>query len=411
MTRESLVRGIFNRRMLVCALLGFSSGLPYYTLVSLLPAWLRTEGMAIVHIGYLSSLRVPYSWKFLWAPLIDRFNLPGLGRFRGWIVATQLFCWLSIAAFALVPSPPTLFGVGALTFLVAAFGATQDIALDAYRREVLPDDELALGNSIWVNTYRAAGFIPGGLALYLADRIAWPWVHLLIASFMAVGLVATLFAPRLEPQPEAPQSLKDAILGPFIEFFTRGDLPAAFRLLAFLVLYKFGDNLATALLQPFYIDLGFSLTQIAAVVKPVSFASMLGGGLIGGIVILRLGINRALWIFGLVQMLSILGFAGLAVIGANLWALTLAVTFEYLGIGLGTAAFVAFIARATNKRFSATQYALFSSFIALPGILSGPFAGELIAATGYTHFFLICTAIALPGLLMLPKVAPWNSEP
>lgn len=395
--------------MLTCALLGFASGLPFYTLVSLLPAWLRTEGFALTQIGYLSSLRVPYSWKFLWAPLVDRFDLPGLGRLRGWIILTQLLLWLAICAFGLTSTPPKLSAVAALTFLVAAFGATQDIALDAYRREVLPDEELALGNSIWVNTYRAAGFIPGGFALYLADHVAWHWVHAAVGSCMAVGIVATFFAPRLEPQSAAPRSIKDAVVGPFVEFFTRKDLRTALQLLLFLLLYKFGDNLATALLQPFYIDMGFTLTEIAAVVKPVSFVSMLLGGLLGGVVMLRLGINRALWVFGAVQMLSILGFALLALVGRNVMALVGAVVFEYLGVGLGTAAFVAFIARATNKRFSATQYALFSSFIALPGVVAGPFAGEMITALGYPSFFFACTAIALPGLLMLPLVAPLGS--
>jgi PAT family beta-lactamase induction signal transducer AmpG len=394
--------------MLACALLGFASGLPFYTLVSLLPTWLKEEGVALSTIGYLSTLRAPYVWKFLWAPLVDRFAVPGLGRLRGWMVLTQLGLWLFISAYALVPSPPTLGMVIAITLAVALFGATQDIALDAYRRELLPDDELALGNSIWVNTYRVAGFVPGSVALFVAAWYSWAAAQLVVAACMLIGVVATLLAPALPPQEGSPKSLGTAIVGPFVEFFTRSDVGDALKLLAFLFLYKLGDNLATTLLNPFYLDMGFSLEQIAAVVKPVSLGSMLGGGLLGGLVILRIGINRALWVFGLVQMLSILGFALLAEVGNDVWVLIAAVTFEYLGVGLGTAAFVAYVSRATSKRFSATQYALFSSFVALPGVLVGSLAGKLIEWLGYTQFFLVCTVLAIPGLVLLPLSAPWN---
>jgi MFS transporter, PAT family, beta-lactamase induction signal transducer AmpG len=405
----SLAQRIFSRRMAICALLGFSSGLPLYTLISLLPAWLTREGIALAAIGYLSGLRVPYTWKFLWAPLLDRFKLPGLGRWRGWMLATQLALLLALAAFALLGSPPKLFHVAAITLIIAALGATQDIALDAYRREVLPDEELALGNSIWVNSYRVAGFVPGALALLLADHVPWRWVHLFVGACMSVGVVATLLAPNIPQNPEAPTRLRAAIVGPFVEFFKRSDLKTALQLLLFLFLYKLGDNLATSLITPFYLHNGFTLTEIATVAKPVSLASIVGG-LCGGVMILRLGINRALWWFGWVQLLSTLGFAGLAQLGHNLWALGAAVLFEYLGVGLGTAAFVAFIARATNKRFSATQYALFSSFVALPGTVAGAFAGKLIELLGYTSFFILCTALAIPGMLMLPYVAPLKRE-
>lgn len=407
--KPSLLASLWNRRMLACALLGFASGLPFYTLVSLLPTWLKEEGVALSTLGYLSTLRAPYVWKFLWAPIVDRFAIPGLGRLRGWMAFTQLALWLFISGYALVPSPVSLGMVIAVTLAVAVFGATQDIALDAYRRELLPDEELALGNSIWVNTYRVAGFVPGSLALFVAAWHSWAAAHLVVAGCMLFGVAATLFAPALPPQEDSPKSLVSAVTGPFVEFFTRSDLGDAFKLLAFLFLYKLGDNLATTLLNPFYLDMGFSLEQIAAVVKPVSLGSMIGGGLLGGLVIVRLGINRALWIFGLVQMLSILGFAALAEIGEDIWMLVAAVSFEYLGVGLGTAAFVAYLSRATSKRFSATQYALFSSFVALPGVLVGSLAGKLIEWLGYTNFFLLCTALAVPGLLLLPLAAPWHT--
>lgn len=403
------VTGLFNRRMLICATLGFSSGLPYYVLVSLLPAWLRTEGVGLAEIALFSWLRVPYTWKFLWAPLVDRFNLGLLGRRRDWAIITQVLILLLLATLGWYEPEQSISTIASLVLLVAVFSATQDIAIDAYRRELLPDLELGMGNALAVNAYRVSGLVAGGLALFLADRMPWNGVFLIVALFMLVGIVTSLLAPdAVSEQP--PRDLRTAILGPFREFFQRGELGEAWLMLAFLFFYKLGDNLATTLATPFYIDLGFSLTEIGTLVKVIALWAMVGGSLIGGAVIARIGINRALWIFGLVQMGSILGFAVLAEVGRNLWVLAVVVLFEYLGIGLGTAAFVAFIARATNKQFTATQFALFSSFIALPGIAAGSTAGFLVEWMGYTWFFVGCTALAIPGLLLLPHVAPWNAQ-
>jgi PAT family beta-lactamase induction signal transducer AmpG len=228
---------------------------------------------------------------------------------------------------------------------------------------------------------------------------------------MLVGIGITLFAPKLETEFQRSENLLASIRGPFAEFLSRSDLRSALLLLLFLFLYKLGDNLATTLATPFYIDMGFTLTEIGTLVKAVSLWSMIGGSLVGGVVIARIGINRSLWVFGLVQMLSILGFAVLAVAGRNMFALGSAVFFEYAGVGLGTAAFVAFIARSTNRRYSATQYALFSSFIALPGIAAGSLAGVIVEQLGWRDFFLVCTLLAIPGLLLLPRVAPWREAP
>ena len=403
---------LLSRKTLICGLHGFSSGLPYYVLVSMLPAWLRTHEIALAQIAAFSWFRAPYTWKFVWAPLVDRYSLGVLSRRRDWALCTQLLLVAGTAALGqYAPAPDkALWPIGVLALLVALFGATQDIALDAYRRELLNDLELGFGNSIAVNAYRMAGLIPGGLALYLADRMAWSNVFICVAGFMAVGLVGTLIAPVVDGEPP-PKTLSQAVVGPIREFFSRGDLKQTITLLSFLFLYKLGDNLATTLATPFYLDLGFTLTEIGTLVKGIALWSMVMGSLIGGWAMARIGINRALWVFGVVQLISILGFAGLSEIGRNLFALAAVVLFEYLGIGLGTTAFVAFIARATNKRYSATQYALFSSFIALPGIAAGSTAGLLIESMGYTAFFLLCTVLALPGLLMLPKVAPWQASP
>lgn len=408
--RSSWAAALFNRRMLACLLLGFSSGLPFYVLVSLLPAWFRTNGVSLVEIAAFSWLRVPYTWKFVWAPLLDRYSLPFLTRRRDWALATQLVLFVLLLAFGWFDPRESVWSIAGLALTVALFSASQDIAIDAYRRELLPDEELGFGNSLFVNAYRVAGLVPGGLALILAEHLSWFWGHASVAACMGVGILTTLFAPRVEQPSGTPSDLRTAITGPFVEFFSRGDLKAAFVLLLFLFSYKLGDNMATTLATPFYIDLGFSLTEIATLVKLVALWAMVGGSLLGGIVMTRIGINRALWIFGLVQMTTTLGFAWLAVVGYNLTVLGIAVFLEYGGVGLGTAAFVAFISRATNKRFSATQYALFSSFIALPGIAAGSLAGVIVERLGYRDFFLLCAALALPGMLMLPRVAPWRSE-
>lgn len=400
---------MFTRKTLVCALYGFSSGLPFYVLVSLLPAWLRTEGVALAQISALTWVRAPYSWKFAWAPLVDRVTFGVLSRRRDWAVVTQLGLTLFTACFGFLSPSQGMWPIAVLAMLVAAFSATQDIAVDAYRRELLSDLELGFGNSVAVNAYRLSGLIPGGLALLLADHWSWPSVFSMVASFMSVGVLGSLLAPKLG-ETELPASMWAAVVGPFKEFFSRGDLKHTFGILSFLFLYKLGDNLATTLATPFYLDMGFSLTEIGTLVKVVSLWSMVGGSLVGGWIMMRIGIHRALWVFGLFQMVSILGFAVLAEVGRNLTLLGVVVLLEYLGVGLGTAAFVAFLARSTSQRYSATQYALFSSFVALPGILCGSIAGLLVELLGYTQFFLLCTALAIPGLLLLPRVAPWNER-
>lgn len=407
LSNQKQLARLCSRRMLVCALLGFSSGLPFYVLVSLLPAWLRIHGVSLTQIAALSWLRVPYTWKFLWAPVVDRFHLPWLTRRRDWVLGAQLVLMLAVTGFGWLDPAHSLLGIAVLGVLVAFFSATQDIATDAYRRELLEDWELGFGNSLAVNLYRLAGVIPGGVALYLADRWRWASVYLLVGLCMIPGIIGTWLAPDVVSV-TPPRSLREATIGPIRSLFDGGKWREALLLFGFLFLYKLGDNLATTLATPFYLDLGYTLTEIGTLVKSVALSSMVIGSLVGGIIMVRIGINRALWLFGGIQMVSILGFAALSEIGHHLAALGAVVLLEYLGVGLGTAAFVAFIARATDKRFTATQYALFSSFVAVPGIAAGSFAGVVVEAVGYTWFFLICTALALPGLALLPRVAPWN---
>lgn len=408
--RESFKEAILNKRMLICVFTGFTSGLPLYVLIQLIPGWLRVEGVGLAEIGFFALIGFPYTWKFLWSPFMDRFTLPFLGHRRGWMLVTQLALFLSIAAMGFVKPDLSIWTVAYLAAGIAFFSASQDIVLDAYRRELLPDVELGLGNSIHVQAYRLSGLVPGSLALILADHLPWHTVFMVVALFMAVGLILTLVIREAIADPSPPRTMREAIIEPFKEFVQRkGPGPAAL-MLAFLFLYKLGDNMATALQTPFYIDVGFSLSQIGSIAKFASLFSAIIGGLVGGVMMIKLGINRALWIFGGVQIVSILGFALLSVVGANPWMLGVTVSLEYLGVGLGTAAFIAYIAKNTNPVFAATQFALFTALTSVPRTLANAVTGVIVEQTGWTIFFFLCTVLAIPGMLLLFKVAPWNED-
>ena len=408
MTSQSLRDILFNRRMLICIFTGFASGLPLYILISLVPAWLRTEGVGLKEIGLFTLIGLPYTWKFFWSPLLERYPLPLLGRRRGWMLLTQVGLLCCIAALPQFDTATQLWPLAALCGLIAFLSASQDIVIDAYRRELLPDIELGLGNSIHVNAYRIAGLVPGSLSLILADFLPWDMVFLITAAFMSVAIVLTLSIKEPNHPTPAPATLQAAIVEPFREFFQRLGLSQALLVLSFMFLYKLGDNLATALATPFYIDMGFELSQIGIIAKHAALWPMIVGGLLGGLMMVKIGINRALWVFGVVQLISIFGFALMAHVGEGLWLLALVIGFEYLGVGLGAAAFIAFIARTTSRVHSATQFALFTALTAVPRTVANAGTGYLVEAVGWEQFFYICALLALPGMLLLFKVAPWN---
>jgi len=410
MVTRAFKEAILNRRMLICVFTGFTSGLPLYLLIQLVPAWLRAEGVGLAEIGFFALIGFPYTWKFVWAPVMDRFTLPFLGHRRGWMLVAQLALLVSIAAMGFIRPDLSLWTIAYLAAAIAFFSASQDIVLDAYRRELLPDLELGLGNAIHVQTYRLAGLVPGSLALILSDHLPWHTVFMFVALFMVVGIVLTLVIDEAIAEPSPPKTMRDAIVEPFREFIGRKGIRSAALILVFLFLYKLGDNMATALQTPFFIDMGFSRTEIGSVAKFAALIAAIVGGLFGGIVMIKLGINRALWIFGVVQVVSILGFALLSVVGTNLWMLGAANGFEYLGVGLGTAAFVAFMARETNPAFAATQFALFTALTAVPRTLANAVTGVIVENVGWTNFFLLCTVLAIPGMLLLFKIAPWNGD-
>jgi len=406
--RASFKEAILNRRTLICVFTGFASGLPLYILIQLVPAWLRSEGVGLAEIGFFSLIGFPYTWKFVWAPIMDRYTLPFLGRRRGWMLVTQLALAVSIAAMGYLKPEFSIWTIAYLAAAVAFFSASQDVVLDAYRRELLPDAELGLGNAVHVQAYRLAGLVPGSLALILSDHLPWHAVFVIVAGFMIVGIVLTLSIAEPDRHPAAPRTLQDAIIEPFREFVGRAGFREAMLVLAFLFLYKLGDNMATALQTPFYIDLGFTRTQIGTVAKFASLIAAIVGGMAGGLVMVKLSINRALWLFGVVQVVSILGFALLSVVGDNLWMLGVATSFEYLGVGLGSAALIAYMARSTSPAFAATQFALFSALVSVPRIFANATTGVIVEQVGWTNFFLLCTVLAVPGMLLLIKVAPWN---
>ena len=394
--------------MLICVFIGFSSGMPLYVLFQLVPAWLRSNEVDLATIGLFSLVSLPYTWKFLWSPLMDRFRPPFLGRRRGWALITQLALLLSIGVLGQFDPSQSLQVIVGLVFVVSLFSASQDIVIDAYRRELLADDELGTGTSIFINAYRLSSLVPGSLALILSDHLPWSVVYWVTGAFMLVGVATTLAVAEVGDDTLAPHSLREAVIEPFREFFARGGVTAGLAILAFMFFYKLGDNMATALATPFYLDMGFSRTEIGSIAKVAALWSAIAGSIIGGAVMLKLTINKALWIFGVVQMVTILGFAGLSVIGHDPVALFVVVSAEYLGVGLGTVALTAYIARETSRAFTATQFALFTSLIAVPRTFANASTGFLIEWMGYTTFFLLCTALAVPGMLMLFKAAPWN---
>jgi MFS transporter, PAT family, beta-lactamase induction signal transducer AmpG len=400
--------------MLICVFLGFTSGLPLFTLVYLVQAWLRSEGVNLKEIGLFALIQFPYTWKFVWAPLMDRYvpRLPGWrpGRRRGWMLATQLLVAGAIASLGFVSPRDGIWTVAALTALVAFFGASQDIVIDAYRRELLADTEQGLGNAVHVNAYKVAALIPGSLSLILSDHLPWTTVFAATAAFMLPGIVMTLVVREPEVQGTPPKNLRDAIVQPLSEFVTRDGVTAALIVLAFIFLYKLGDTMATTLSTSFFLDLGFHKTQIGVIAKTTAFWASLAGGIIGGAWLVKIGIARGLWIFGFVQIVSTLGFAWLAKIGPSPMALALIYGFETFATGLTLSAFTAYIASTTDPRYTATQFALFTSLASVPRTLASAASGFVVARIGWFDYFLVCAVLAVPGMLLLPKIAPWRTR-
>lgn len=401
-----MLKTILSRRMLVSFIMGFACGLPLLLTITVLQAWMKESGVDLTVIGIMSLVGLPYTLKFLWAPVIDRFTLPFLGRRRGWLLIAQIALICSIILLGL-SNTKNLWMIAVSAFLVTFFSASQDIVVDAYRREDLTDAELGLGSSLYVNGYRIGMLLASGGGLIMADFMSFQMVYMIMAACMMPGLLTTLLTPEPALPAGTPGSLKEAVFNPLIEYFARD---GAVWILAFILFYKIGDTMASAMTTPFYLDIGFTKTEIGTVVKLFGFWATIIGGLSGGVMMLRLGIIRSLWIFGFLQAISTAGFALLAKIGHSTPALAGVIAFENLSGGMGTAAYVAFMGSITNKKFTATQYALLSSLMGVPRVLASAPTGYFAKHMGWASFFIMCTLIAIPGMLLLLKFAPWSSK-
>jgi PAT family beta-lactamase induction signal transducer AmpG len=405
--RKSIIQVIFSRRMLVAFIMGFACGIPLLLTMSVLQAWMKDRGVDLTVIGMMSLVGLPYTLKFLWAPIMDRYTLPFLGRRRGWLLMAQIALTASIAGLGQSDPAQHPWMVAFAAFLVTFFSASQDIVVDAYRREDLSDEELGLGSSLYINGYRVGMLLASGGGLIMADYMTFSTVYLVLSACMLPGIVTTLLAPEPETPAGKPVNMREAVIDPLVEYFSRS---GALWILAFILLYKVGDTMASAITTPFYLDIGFSKSEIGAVVKLFGFWATIAGGLAGGIMMIRLGINRSLWVFGVLQAASTACFALLARVGYSIPLLSSVIAFENLSSGMGTAAYAAFMASITNKKFTATQYALLTSLMGVPRVLAAAPTGFLAKNIGWEIFFISCALIAIPGMLLLLKFAPWNSK-
>ncbi|HSY27070.1 MAG TPA: MFS transporter, partial [Burkholderiaceae bacterium] len=344
-------RVFLNQRILILLFEGFSSGLPLFVLINLMQAWLAKSGLNVKTIGLFALIMFPYTWKFIWSPLMDRYPIGMLGRRRGWMALTQVLLFLTIGAMGMLDPLTQVALIAGVAMLLAFLSASQDVVLDAFRREILSDEEQGLGAAVFVNAYKFAALVPSAISLILADHMPWQPVFWITAACMLPGLICTLLVTEPQVYGVPPNNLRDAVILPFKEFFARDGWRDALWILAFVLLYKLGDSMAIALLTKFYVDLGFTLTQIGAISKMTGFWASIAGGLVGGVWMVKLGINRGLWVFGALQAVTVLGFAWLAHTGPDPYLLALTIGMEYFcSMGLGTTAFVAYISRVTDKR-------------------------------------------------------------
>lgn len=407
---KSLLQVFQSRKMAALLLLGVSSGLPLFLTSKTLQAWMTVEGVNLAAIGLFSLVGVPYSLKFIWAPLLDRFTLPFLGRRRGWLILIQCALLVAIALMALQRPAQALQILAVNALAIAFLSATQDIAADAYRADVLEKREMGAGAAVFVLGYRIALLLTGSLALILADQVSWPSVYLLISAVMVIGIIGTVVAPEPKERDLPPASLADAVVLPFGEFFQRLGLLQGLLILLFIVLYKLGDALVNNMSTPFLLQTGFTQTDIGAIQGGMGLIATIVGALAGGVILSKIGINRSLWVFGGLQAVSNLAYFIQAQLGREYGFMILTINIENFCAGLGTAAFVAFLMSLCNQRFSATQYALLSSLMAVSrDILVAP-AGRLVEITGWPMFFIISILAAIPGLMLLPIFAPWNPK-
>jgi PAT family beta-lactamase induction signal transducer AmpG len=408
--KVSAFRVFGQPRMAALLFFGFSSGLPLYLTKTTLQAWMTTAGVSLTTIGVFSLLNAPYSLKFLWAPLLDRYVPPFLGRRRGWLLMSQIALLIAIA-FMSVHNPRagiTALGINALC--IAFLSATQDIGADAYRTDLLTTTELGPGTAVFVLGYRIALILTGWLAFVLADKLSWPTTYIIMSSLMLVGIITTFRAPEPVLRDVQPRTLAEAVVLPFREFFQRAGLFTGVVVLLFIVLYKLPDSLTETMKTSFLLKTGFSQAEIGAALGLAGIVSTIVGGVLAGGVIVKLGVNKSLWVFAVFQALSNLSYYALAMAGKSHGLMILAVVAENFGLGMVSSGLLAFMMAVCNKRFSATQFALLSSLMAASrDILVAP-SGRIAEVLGWPGFFLATLVSAIPALLLLPVVAPWRMD-
>jgi len=408
-TLQSLGQAFTSWRTASVTLMSFASGMPLGLVWIAMPDWMRKSGMDIRVVGLITLAQAPWTFKFLWSPLMDRYVPPKLGRRRGWTAIAQvvlLACTFSLAG--LGHNPDTPWVIGALALAIAFAGATQDIAVDAYAVDVLRPDEQAVAVGARNALYRTGMQLAGSFSITMAGWWGWPAVNILLACLYLPMLLVTLKAPEPEGVAAAPRTIKEAVWHPFLGFLSRH---RALEILAFVLLYKLADNLCQALQRPFLVDKGYSDFDRGFMLFWIGLVGNIVGTLIGGIMTKPLGLGRSLWIFGFLQIFSNVGYALVAhEAGINRPLMWAAFFFESFASGLGSGAFLVLMIRMTQKRFSATQYALFSSLFGLPRIVSGPLCGFLVYAIGWEAFFWATLFFGIPGMVMLARFVPWGAR-
>jgi len=394
-------------RMFLVLLLGFSSGLPLALTGGTLQAWLTDAKIDLPTIGRFALIGLPYTLKFLWAPIMDEYAPPFLGRRRGWALIWQACLVVSIASMGMMNPGQSLWAFSLIAFSVAFFSATQDIVLDAFRTEILKNEELGAGAGVYVMGYRLAMLVSGALALGLADHMPWKWVYLLMAVTQGLGMIAVWCAPEPKIQFKSASSFKHRVVQPFTEFFLRN---GAIEILSFVMVYKLSTMMATSLTTTFLMSLGFTKTEIGAVTKVFGLVATIVGTLSGGAMMTRLGIKRSLWIFGVLQALGGLAFISLAMAGKQPLLMIGVITVENFMIGLGVAAIQGFMMHVCSRQFTGTQFALLSSLAAVPRVILVSEAGTVAQHFGWPGFFLFSVTLALPGLLLLTRYDRWTTH-
>lgn len=389
-----------QRNTAILLLLGFASGLPLALTSGTLQAWMTVENLDLKTIGIFSLVGQAYVFKFLWSPMMDRYTPSFFGRRRGWLLITQLLLVAAIFAMGYMDPTRDLFWLASLAVLIAFASASQDIVFDAYKTDLLSAQERGNGAAVSVLGYRLAMLVSGGLALWLADRyLGWQHTYWLMAALMLIGVAATLFAPEPEVDSPAPKTLEMAVVAPLKDFFGRNN---AWLILLLIVMYKLGDAFAGSLSTTFLIrGVGFDAGEVGLVNKTLGLLATIVGALLGGVLMQRLSLFRALLLFGILQGVSNAGYWILAVTDKHLYSMGTAIFFENLCGGMGTAAFVALLMALCNKSFSATQFALLSALSAVGRVYVGPIAGWFVEANGWPLFYLFSIVAAVPGLILL----------